>query len=260
MDQSLRVCSFNIRYGTADDGRDHWSFRRPFTLEQIARMRPHLMGLQEALSFQIIEILTASPNFASVGVGRENGFDEGEFSPVLYDRTRLKLLRSDTFWFSDTPSVPGSSHWGNDNVRICTWAFFQDQETGDYFYHYNIHIDHEVDYSRRRSVELLVTRINDQLPKAPTLVTGDFNVGESNAAVRLMAEAGFRDSFREIHPSAKDVGTFHLFGQDFQPDKIDYIFVDPSWTVSDADIWRDRFDGRFPSDHYPVTAALSLGD
>src|SRR4051794_26334693 len=104
----LRVMSFNVRYGTADDGPNSWPFRRHAALSVVEAFRPHLLALQESLAFQIEEFEA----YKAIGVGRDDGEKEGEFAAILYDASRLELLESGTFWFSDTPDVPGSRYPG----------------------------------------------------------------------------------------------------------------------------------------------------
>jgi endonuclease/exonuclease/phosphatase family metal-dependent hydrolase len=167
------------------------------------------------------------------------------------------VRRSDTFWFSDTPGVVKSTSWGNQIERICTWAYFEDRE-GPAFYVYNVHLDHQSQPSRERSAALLLARIGARDPKAPAVVTGDFNAGEQNPAAQAML-AVFRDSFRVLHPDAGEVGTFNGFkhGQT-AGDKIDFVFVEPGTEVLEAAIVRASRDGRYPSDHFPVTARIRL--
>lgn len=255
--EPLKVMSYNIRYGTANDGDDRWEVRRPRTLSLIRKESPDLMGLQEALDFQIEEIRSSLPNMAAVGVGRDDAKSAGEFSPILYNTQRLQLLRSDTFWFSDTPAVPASKHWGNNITRVCTWAFFRDLKTGKYVWHYNLHIDHQSQPSRIKSAELLAKRIAERGTDDPVLVSGDFNVGEDNPVVSTMRENGYRDSFRMLHSEEKEVGTFNGF-KDLGVDKIDYIWVSAGVQVERAEIVRLKIDGRWPSDHCPVTAWVVL--
>ena len=119
------------------------------------------------------------------------------------------MRRSDTFWFSDTPAVVKSTSWGNRIERISTWAYFEDRE-GPAFYVFNVHLDHQSQPSRERSAALLLARIGALDPKAPVVVTGDFNAGENNPAARAML-AVFRDSFRVLHPDDSEVGTFNGF-------------------------------------------------
>jgi endonuclease/exonuclease/phosphatase family metal-dependent hydrolase len=249
--------TFNIRYGTAQDGEDHWLKRRDQLFALLRDLSPDVIGLQEALHGQIDEILAAVPGYEYVGVGRGDGRRASEYTAILYRTSRLRARRSDTFWFSDTPTVPGSKTWGNRIERICTWAYFEDAQ-GVPFYVYNVHLDHESQPSRERSAALLLERIAARAPQSPVIVTGDFNAGEQNAAVTAMLKT-LRDSFRVRHPDAKEVGTFtgFKFGQT-SGEKIDYVFVSPGVDVLDAEILRTSRDQRYPSDHFPVTATVRL--
>lgn len=254
----LSVMSFNIRYGTANDGDNHWKLRKPATISALQKRRPELIGMQEVLDFQIGELLAGLSGYQSVGVGRDDGRSRGEFSAILFDASRLKVLRSDTFWLSDTPGIVASKGWGNSVVRICTWAFFKDLKTGRYFYLYNLHLDHESQPSREKSVALLLQRIAERGTADPVLISGDFNAGEDNPAIRALKEAGWRDSFRVLHPDAQEVGTFNGFKDAFGKDKIDYLFVDTKTKVLSAEIVKDKVDGRWISDHAPVVATVEL--
>jgi endonuclease/exonuclease/phosphatase family metal-dependent hydrolase len=252
----LKVMSFNVRYGVAEDGPDHWEFRRTRMEAFLNRHPAHLIGMQETLHFQVEEIRRMLGGWNALGGGREDGDWQGEISAILYDPSRLAAIESETFWFSDTPDVPGSRHWGNEVIRVCTWALFRDLDSGLMLYHFNTHLDHVSQPSRERSAELLVERIRKRRIDAPVVVTGDFNVGETNRVVDILREAGFRDSFRVLHPNTRDVGTFSAFQDRFDPDKIDYLFVDGRAEVLEASIVRERVEGRWPSDHAPVTATL----
>ena len=253
----LTVMSFNIRYGTANDGDDHWLKRREQLFALLREQQADVVGLQEALHGQIDEILQAVPGYDYVGVGRGDGRRAGEYAAILYRTVRLRPRRSDTFWFSDTPGVVKSTSWGNQIERVSTWAYFEDRE-GPSFYFFNVHLDHQSQPSRERSVALLLERIGARDPKAPVVVTGDFNAGEDNAAAVAM-RVSFVDTFRVRHPDAKEVGTFNGFkpGQT-TGDKIDFVFVEPGTEVLDAAIVRTSRDGRYPSDHFPVTARIRL--
>jgi endonuclease/exonuclease/phosphatase family metal-dependent hydrolase len=253
----LTVMSFNIRYGTANDGDNHWLKRRDQLFDLLREQQADVVGLQEALHGQIEEILQAVPGYDYVGVGRSDGRRAGEYAAILFKSSRLRVRRSDTFWFSDTPGVVKSTSWGNQIERICTWAYFEDRE-GPAFYLYNVHLDHISQPSRERSVGLLLERVKARDPKAPAVVTGDFNAGEANLAATAML-ASFKDSFRLLHADVAEAGTFNGFkpGQT-GGDKIDFVFVEPGTEVLAAEIVRTSRDGRYPSDHFPVTARIRL--
>jgi endonuclease/exonuclease/phosphatase family metal-dependent hydrolase len=264
--EPLTVMSFNIRYGTAKDGENAWPARREMLFDVIRQQDADVVGLQEALDFQIDEVIAAVPAYAVVGVGRDDGGEKGELSAILFRRDRLRVAEAGTFWFSDTPSTPGSTSWGNTITRICTWARFIDRD-GRGFYHFNVHLDHQSQPSRERSTVLLRARIDTRaVMRDPVVLTGDFNVGESNPAIATLtgpspASAPFLDTFRVRHPDATDAGTFSgfKFGNS-GPDKIDYVLVQPGTEVLAAEILRVSRDRRYPSDHFPVTARVRLVD
>ncbi len=265
----LHVMSFNIRYGTADDGPDRWENRRQQVCELIERNKCDLIGLQEALRFQIDAIRETLPVYAEVGVGREDGKTKGEYSGILYRADRLLLAEAGTFWLSDTPEVPGSMTWGNKITRVCTWGRFIHKPSGKAFYHFNTHFDHQSQPSREKAAVLLAQRIRGRKHSDPVIVSGDFNAGESNPAVRYLkgdldldgkTPIPFVDSFRLLHPEATEVGTFHAFKGTRSGEKIDYIFVQPGAEVLEARILHDNVDGRYPSDHFPITARFVLPD
>ncbi|MGD8495425.1 MAG: endonuclease/exonuclease/phosphatase family protein [Gemmatimonadales bacterium] len=264
---ALRVMSFNLRYGTADDGPNAWPLRRELVKQTIGDFGPTVLCVQEALRFQLDELREAFPQLDEVGVGRDDGVEAGEYSAILYDRRRLERLSSGTFWLSDTPEVVASTSWGNQITRIVTWARFRDLESDRAFYVFNTHWDHQSQNSRERSAELMLERIASRDGGDPVIVTGDFNAGEDNPAFRrLVAGAGvagvtgdaleLRETFRALHPDATDVGTFNGFHGDRSGDKIDAILVTPEWEVVEAAIDRAHDGDRYPSDHFPVTAVL----
>jgi len=271
----LRVMSFNVRYGTANDGDNSWPHRSELVFKVIRDYAPDILGSQEVLRFQLDEIRDALPGFGEVGVGRDDGETSGEYAAILYRADRLEPLEHGTFWLSDTPSVPASASWGNTIPRICTWARFEHRATGASFYVYNVHFDHRSQPSRERSVELLTERILNREHGDPFVVTGDFNAGEDNSAMRYLrgevdrafAESaraprplGLRDTFRALHPEAVEVGTFNGFEGTTTGEKIDAVLVSSEWNVRRATIVRTAENNRYPSDHFPVAATLEISD
>jgi endonuclease/exonuclease/phosphatase family metal-dependent hydrolase len=256
----LSVMSFNIRYGTANDGENHWNARRGFLLDVLRGHDADLVGIQEGLDFQLDEIVAAIPSYGVIGVGRDDGGRKGEYAAILFRRERFHVADAGTFWFSDTPSVVASRSWGNRITRICTWARLIDRD-GRGFWVYNVHLDHESPPSREKSVALLRQRIDARPHLAePVIVLGDFNAGEKNPALQpLIADRAFVDTFRVRHPHEPRVGTANNFDPGrIDGEKIDYIFVQPGVTVLDAAIDRTARAGRVPSDHFPVVARVRL--
>ncbi len=267
----LLVMSFNIRYGTAQDGDDSWPFRAAFVAEVIDSVHPDVLGLQEALRFQLDELGGAMPGYGEVGVGRDDGREAGEYAAILFRRERLRLLDSGTFWLSDTPTVPGSRSWGNRVTRICTWARFEDLGSGRRIAVYNIHLDHESQESRERSAHLLAERLAARPSAEPALVLGDFNAGADNPVRQFLTGSAepvgigegasspyLTDTYGTLHPEAAAQGTFNAFRGDSTGPRIDAILVSDQWRLLRADILHSHRDDRYPSDHFPITALLNL--
>jgi len=196
----LTVMSFNIRYGTASDGANHWNNRRGLLIDVVKDANADVIGLQEALDAQIRAIAAEVPGYGVVGVGRDDGKTRGEYAAILYRTNRLHVSDSGTFWFSDTPSVVASKSWGNTITRICTWARFVDRD-GRAFWHYNVHLDHQSQPSRERSTELLAQRMAERRAlDEPAIVTGDFNVGEDNPAIATLLASTIEPSCVRARP------------------------------------------------------------
>lgn len=252
----LHVMSFNIRYGSANDGANHWNKRSGLVFDVFQRHAPDVVGVQEALCFQLDEIRAQLPEYAEVGIGRDGGTN-GEYSAILYRTNNLSVIESDTFWLSDTPEIP-SKHWGNACVRICTWARFVHLETKQTFYIYNTHLDHRSQPSREKSVRLILERIRQRKHRDPFVLTGDFNAGEENPAIQLLKANGLVDPFRVLNPKATEVGTFNGFNGTTTGEKIDFIFTESATRTLKTTIVHDHANGRYPSDHFPVTARIQF--
>jgi endonuclease/exonuclease/phosphatase family metal-dependent hydrolase len=255
-ESALHVGSFNIRMATEADGPDRWEVRKPSTFEVIEQMDLDIMGVQEALPSQMQDLLSAHSRYAAVGVGRDDGVATGEYSAIFFDRSRFTVASSGTIWLSDTPDLPGSTSWGNDIPRICTWARFIDNQVRRPFVVYNCHFDHVSQPSRERSAAAMIEHRDANFRNEPVVMMGDFNAGEDNPAVGAFSEAGLLNTYRLIHPNDATVGTFHGFRGGDNGAMIDYVFVTPDWQVKDAEIVRWNENGRYPSDHNPVTAVV----
>lgn len=256
-DPGLSVMTFNIRYGTANDGENRWERRQGLVLGIIAERDADVVGLQEALAFQIDEITAAHPGYGVIGVGRDDGRTRGEQAAILYRTERFAVDASGTFWLSDTPEVVASKSWGNGITRVCTWARLIDRETGRGVYVFNAHLDHQSQPSRERSTRLIAERVAARTHPDPVVFMGDFNAGEDNPAVAWLAGAGWTNAFRAVRPDATEVGTFNAFRGETDGAMIDHVFVRDGLRVMDADIDRTNDAGRYPSDHFPVWAALA---
>ena len=260
----LRVMTFNVRYDTPSDGPNAWPHRRDWVAALIRFHDADVVGVQEALLRQLTDLDARLPGFARVGVGRADGRTGGEFSAILYRADRLEVLDSGTFWLSPTPEAPGSKGWDAAIERVATWARFRDRRTGCRHVHLNTHFDHVGEQARQASARLLRRRLAVLGQGLPVVVTGDLNSDPGSAAYRILTRDTLTDALAPLADAFYASRTTH-YGptstwtefRAIEPGRrIDYVLVSPAVTVLAHGILPDSWDGRFPSDHLPVLAAL----
>jgi endonuclease/exonuclease/phosphatase family metal-dependent hydrolase len=250
----LTLMTFNIRYANPGDGVNAWDRRREVVAEVIEDARPDVLGVQEALHAQLLDLEGRLPAWAWVGVGRDDGAEAGEFAPIFYRPEAVRLIESGTFWFSDTPDQPGSRSYGNEITRICTWARFDTVRGARTLLVANVHLDHQSAESRLASMRQLRRWIAERAQGDPVFVLGDFNCTPESEPMRIMLD----DGWQTAGASGAASGTYHAFtGQ--ARSRIDMILVPGGMRVLDAAVISRGGDGGvWPSDHHPVRARLAI--
>lgn len=271
----VRVMSFNLRYGTAADGDDSWPHRRQFAAEVIEAFSPDLLGTQECLAPQADYLRDEFPGYDFVGAGRDDGAREGEMCAVFYRRDRFEKLDEGHFWLSETPGRVASKSWDSALPRMATWVKLRPADGSvAAFVFLNTHFDHVGARAREASARVILSQLASIAGEAsgeiPVIITGDFNAPADTSLAgpyRVFmrphrgegpAGPGWRwvDPFAALHPDAPAQGTFHGFEGRRDGARIDWILVSEAWVPWEAAIVRTSRDGRYPSDHFPVTAVL----
>lgn len=257
---TLSVMTFNIRYAHTQPP-NLWPDRLPVISDLIERRRPDIIGTQEGLYHQLVDLETSLPEFAWIGTGRD-GDSKGEFMAVFYRKDRLEPLAYENYWLSDTPMIAGSRTWGNNHPRMVTSVRFRDRRNGGEFLFVNTHFDHEVQHSRDRSAALILARLGSTPAGMPVILAGDFNVGAGDNPVYtlLTGASGFTDSWVAAG-NPDTLGTFHGFNGVTAAKgarRIDWILTRGPISVLSSEIVTDARDGQLPSDHFPVVAHLRL--
>lgn len=256
--------TFNIRLNTASDSLNAWPHRKDFVASQILFHDVHLLGVQEALHDQMMDLQARLPQFKSVGGGRDDGKEKGEYSAIFYDSTRLQLMRTGMFWLSETPDVPGSKSWDAAITRMVTWARFRDRKTKKVFYAFNTHFDHIGKVARRESAHLILRKIKELAGNTPVVLTGDFNAKPSDEPIRVISNP--EDPLHLQDSKALSAtghygpeGTFTGFrSHELDKEPIDHIFLKGNWKVEKHASISQTWGGRFASDHFAVLAWLKL--
>ncbi len=254
-DVEIKYISYNIRNSRANDGDNAWDIRKPATKEMIDKEQPDVFGLQEAYIEQLQYIDNNFPNYSRVGVGRDDGKEEGEFMAVYYRSDKFKLLKNGDFWLSETPDEC-SMGWDAACRRIVTWAKLKDKETGKVFYAFNTHLDHVGEVAREQSILLIVKKIDEivKKDKAPVFLSGDFN-SNVNSAIFDPLKNIMKDS-RAILPESEWIPTYNNYGNGNDA-MIDYIFYKNA-EVLDFKTLNGDYGKPYISDHYPVMATMKI--
>lgn len=253
--KELKVMSYNIRLGVANDGTNSWQFRAPATPAMLEAQKPDVFGVQEAHDFQIAFMEEFCRNYKSVGVGRENGKKEGEHMSIFWNKKTVSLLKWGTFWLSETPEEP-SMGWDAACKRTATWALMKDKKTGRKFYFVNTHLDHVGKQAQKNGLKLIVDRIATINPQGyPMVLTGDFNIRPDNPALADLDK--IMQSARKIAPKTDNRNTFNGWSVKKTAEVIDYIYVSGFSACKEYRTVTEKYLERpFVSDHYPIVARL----
>ncbi|MBX3243749.1 MAG: endonuclease/exonuclease/phosphatase family protein [Acidobacteria bacterium] len=263
--QPFRVMTFNIRYDEPRDGVNAWPNRKQKVADVIKKYEADIVGVQEALEHQLKDLETLLPEMDWCGVGRTDGTNTGEYSAIFYNRQRFELIKTETFWLSETPDKAGSKGWDAALPRIVTWAKFKDRKTGKEFFHFNTHFDHMGENARVNSSRLLLEKVSSIAKKKRAVVTGDFNANYSTDVYKTIIEPAKNrkpilfDARRSSETEYVGVSsTFSAFKELVPENWIDHIFVNKDVRVLRFFAADDRPGGLWPSDHLPVVAEITF--
>lgn len=253
--KSLTVMSYNIRYGSAEDGPNSWDIRKPATVSMIKDQAPDVMGVQEAFSFQIEYITENCPDYGFVGISRLDPKD-AETPAIFYDRTSVELLDWGNFWLSETPDRV-SFGWDAACERNATWALMRHRKSGREFYFVNTHLDHVGKTARAEGLKTVLAKIGEMNGKGlPVVLTGDFNTSADDPSLDVL-DGKMHDARYSASGSTDALNTYNGWGN--SSTAIDYIFFDGFRKCMAYKTIQNEYDGvEFISDHYPIRAELKF--
>lgn len=257
--QTFTVGTFNLRYDNPRDSGNLWKDRLPRVTALIEFHDFDILGTQEGLQHQIDAIAKALPQYAYYGIGRDDGINAGEHSAIFYKKAQFTLVDKGDFWLSETPEKPGFG-WDAKINRICSWVLLKHITTGKKMYCFNVHYDHQGVQARIESSKLILSKIKLIAKGAPVILTGDFNGDHQTDWYKNIASSNFLfDSFTKVAKAYVPNGSFQGFGPNLNKDQIiDHIFTTSHFKVQKWGVLTDSYDGKFPSDHFPVLSELKM--
>ncbi len=255
----MKVITYNIRVDVPDDGDLSWTSRKTDVIDLLQFYEADIFCLQEALIDQINDVAAYLPGYDWVGVGRDNGVAQGEFSPIFYNSQKYQLKEQGWFWLSESPERP-SIGWDAAYPRICTYALFENYDNHDNFWVFNTHLDHLGDTARIESVKLIQEKISDLTRRRdPVILTGDFNFTPEDPPYEIAIKELDDSRERSVLSPYGPEGTFNDFDINSELDRrIDFIFVNKNIVVNKYGVISDTKNRRYPSDHLPVYVEMSF--
>ena len=263
---TLNVGTFNMRNGNAGDEKhgNGWEQRLPYVGDLVQFHDFDLLGTQELFQFQIDGLLKRMPDYASVGVGRDDGKKKGEHSAIFYKKSRFQLLRAGDFWLAEDSSKPNKG-WDAALPRICSWAEFRDRDSGKKLFFFNVHFDHVGVKAREESAKLLLQKIAEIAHNNPAILTGDFNVDQTHQSYAVLQNSpALRDAYTTAEFKYTPNGTFSNFNPNsLTASRIDHVFLTRHFQTKKYGVLTDSYrsvsgtDGKtYTSNNFPKEVAL----
>lgn len=256
--QQFNVATYNIRYDAASDTGNLWKDRSPHLAQLIQFHEFDIFGTQEGLKHQLDDLSAMLPGYQYIGVGRNDGKDDGEHTAIFFRSDRFEIIKNGDFWLSENTETPNKG-WDAVLPRICTWGLFKDKQTGFTFFLFNTHFDHKGVVARKESAKLIIAKAHELGAGIPMIIMGDFNVDQHNESYRVLNEGGeVTDAYELAELKYAPSATFSGFNIKRKGDsRIDHIFLSKPFRVVRYGILTDTYDGgKTPSDHFPVIATV----
>lgn len=293
----IRLLTHNIRYATSSPfpGEERWDMRKPCLNSELRFHTAHcpesFICLQEVLHHQLVDILSGlnkpRKKWDYIGVGRDDGQEAGEYSPIIYQPAFWMLRDSKSVWLSETPDRPSKS-WDAACIRILTVGVFQHRETKKTVIAMNTHLDDQGSESRLQAAKIILQQIASFSGQSkgqdtlPVFLAGDFNSEPNDEAYKtITSEESPMCDLQLLVPEDQRYGNLHTFtGFDGNPallSRIDFLFINythssdhnihnPSkiepvdqWTVEGYAILENSFEnGVYNSDHRAVIGDVML--
>ena len=257
---TFTVMSFNIRYDNPADSLNGWAYRKDHVTDFINRYSPDLLGTQEVLHNQLVDMKKALPAYTSVGVGRIDGKEAGEYAAIFYKRERFDLLKSGTIGLSEYPDSIGKLGWDAACERIVTWVLLKEKSSGNELAIFNTHFDHHGVIAQNESAKLLLAKMNELAAGLPIVLTGDFNVTLDSEAIQLFNTGGLTNAYTHAQIVEGPAWSFHDFGRRAIENRslIDFVFVNKSFDIELCSMVDEQPEETFLSDHLPIWTKLKL--
>jgi endonuclease/exonuclease/phosphatase family metal-dependent hydrolase len=260
-EDGFKVLTYNIRYLNNNDGQDIWANRREAVCKVISAT--DVAGLQEVVAEQYSQIRERTPELEWYGVGRDDGQQQGEMTPIGWRKSRFEAQQRGTFWLSENPEAVGTPGWDAALPRIASWVQLRDRASGAEYLFVNTHFDHRGPQARENSGKLLRQWIAEHREGRRAILTGDLNAQVTDLPLKaLLDPSPSSPPLTDARRVAKQAdsgpdSTWNGFREIAVGRRIDFILLAGDFQVAQVTTLDPRTEaGRFASDHLPVLAEL----
>ena len=261
---NLSVMNYNVYYDLNESKRNPDD-----VVVSIQQRNPDVFGLNEAGLAWINKIDNAvNATYDYVSGKPADSAADASYNCIFYKKDKFDVVEWGTKWLSDTPNTQ-SKYTDAKHYKIFTYVIFRDKATDVEFMYLNTHLDgsNESDAHaalknvRKNQAEVLKSFIANY-GCLPVIVGGDFNEGVSSGVI-----AGMSNNTRlrycaniakkNILVNSTDVNSSYTAISDGVV--FDYLFVtSDSISVQLYEQWDNKINGKYPADHLPVCAEISI--
>lgn len=255
----VRFATYNIGYDTPKETDNLWVNRAPIMVDMIKKKDFDMWGTQEGLDNQLADLIAGLPQYQWFGAGRTDGHT-GEHCAIFYKPAKYEKLKSGDFWLSETPDNPGIG-WDASLPRICTWGQFKDKASGVIFFVFNTHLDDKGAIARREGLKLIQREMKTIAGNSPAWLCGDFNFDQFDpnyTALKLNLTDSYDVATTHFNETGGSYNGYNI--NHTSASRIDHVFLTPGIKCKRYEIVNAIYNGKYPSDHFPVQVDLSVSN
>ncbi len=260
-DNIFSILTLNLRFGLANDGPNNWVYREKAFPSLLNQYSSDFMGFQEANDFQTDFLKNILTDYDLIGVRTPaSAFWQNN---LIFYKKDWKCIYSKHFFLSPTPDIPSrsvKSRW----PRQCTIGIFENKNHAVICI--NTHFDFE-ESVQAESAEIIMKHLKELPSNIPVILTGDFNALPYSSCYKVFtgkysdnSPAPFSEENKRIYFknafTSPFPATFHGFTGKSGGNHIDWILYHGEITLKNAYVIHEKFNGIYPSDHFPVYAVF----
>ena len=261
--QSFTLATWNVAF----DNPVPWDDRKAMAASVFDTQDFDIIGIQEPWRHALDDLIAMLPDYDHTGTSVTGNPADTDChnNPIFYKKERFELLDSGSFWFSETPDIPGSKSWDSYGIRMCNWGKFRDRQTGGEFFLFNTHFDHKGEVAREKTAQIVNERVKSIAKGYHAFLTGDFNGDQWSEPYKILTDQ-FRDTRDEaVRTENADWHTYNAYNYSDKPlysgAQLDHIMLRPAdldFVVNEWRIVNTDFNKVYPSDHFPIVLSFSF--